>query len=123
MMRDTVRPSAFIIFIPVLLLVIVAILFKSYLPGVSCPVKAQIGIDCPGCGGIRASERLIAGDFLRAFQFNALITSGLTSLTLFSLWSTAQKIRIGKYSSLPINLKAGCLPITVIFVFTVCRNI
>ena len=39
--------------------------------GVRCPVKAVLGIDCPGCGGSRAFLALMRGDLRRAASENA----------------------------------------------------
>lgn len=39
--------------------------------GVRCPVRARLGIDCPGCGGSRAFLALLHGDLRRAASENA----------------------------------------------------
>ncbi len=43
-------------------------------PGIypACPTKALLGIDCPACGGLRATNCLANGDFAGAFDHNAL---------------------------------------------------
>jgi len=122
-MENKIRPSVFIIALPLLLLVTVALLFKQYVPELSCPIKSQTGIDCPGCGGTGASQKLISGDLIGAFKLNAFITTGIIGVFLFSLWSYTSKLRTGQYTALPINLKTGCLTISVIIVFTVLRNL
>lgn len=38
-----------------------------------CPFKACTGLDCPGCGSQRAVHALLHGNFLEAFQHNALL--------------------------------------------------
>lgn len=37
-----------------------------------CPTKALAGLDCPGCGGLRATHDLAHGDIAGAFDNNAL---------------------------------------------------
>jgi uncharacterized protein DUF2752 len=37
-----------------------------------CPTKAFLGVDCPGCGGLRMAYALMHGDLLSAVKFNAL---------------------------------------------------
>lgn len=44
-----------------------------------CPIKALLGIDCPGCGSLRMLYSLLHGDLWAAFRFNAL---GVVALVL-----------------------------------------
>lgn len=37
-----------------------------------CPTKALSGLDCPGCGGLRATHDLAHGNIAGAFSHNAL---------------------------------------------------
>lgn len=41
-----------------------------YLP---CPTKLLLGIDCPGCGGLRAVHSLATGDIAGAADHNLLL--------------------------------------------------
>ena len=123
MRAEIPRPSALIIAIPTLALISAVLLVQHYFPQISCPIKSQTGIDCPGCGGTRATQHLLRGDLKMALYFNAFVTSGIIGIFLFSLWSLISKLRTGKYAALPINLKTGCLALTVIIVFTVLRNL
>ncbi len=38
-----------------------------------CPTKAISGLDCPGCGGLRAVHSVLHGDLRGALDHNALI--------------------------------------------------
>ena len=38
-----------------------------------CVFHALTGLDCPGCGGLRAAHRLLHGDVAGAFAFNPLL--------------------------------------------------
>jgi hypothetical protein len=49
----------------------------------TCPTKALLGIDCPGCGSMRMLYSVLHGDVLAAARFNAL---GLAALVLL-VWA------------------------------------
>lgn len=49
----------------------------------TCPTKALLGIDCPGCGSLRMIYSLLHGDVMGAARFNAL---GLVALP-FLFWA------------------------------------
>ncbi|OBJ60389.1 DUF2752 domain-containing protein [Mycobacterium sp. 1423905.2] len=49
----------------------------------TCPTKALLGIDCPGCGSLRMLYSLLHGNLLAAARFNAL---GLAALALL-IWA------------------------------------
>jgi hypothetical protein len=38
-----------------------------------CVFHAMTGLDCPGCGGLRAAHQLLHGHFLNAFRLNPLL--------------------------------------------------
>ena len=38
-----------------------------------CPTKALTGLDCPFCGGLRATHSLAHGDLVSAIDHNALV--------------------------------------------------
>jgi hypothetical protein len=44
---------------------------QAYWP--KCPIYWTTGIYCPGCGGLRATEALLRGDFVAAVNQNVLI--------------------------------------------------
>jgi hypothetical protein len=37
-----------------------------------CPFHRLTGLDCPGCGGLRATHQLLHGNIVQALHFNAL---------------------------------------------------
>ena len=56
-----------------------------------CPVKALTGLDCPGCGSLRAIHALSHGDLLNALDHNALFVLFLPLLVLSAvLWAVAR---------------------------------
>ena len=38
-----------------------------------CLLHEFTGLNCPGCGGLRATHALLHGDFIAAFHFNPLL--------------------------------------------------
>lgn len=36
----------------------------------ACPTQALIGVDCPGCGGLRSAHALLRGDLVSAADHN-----------------------------------------------------
>ena len=50
----------------------------------ACPFRLLTGLNCPGCGSTRALHRLVHGDVIGAFKFNALMMVVLPFL-LYSL--------------------------------------
>lgn len=64
----------------------------------TCPTKALLHIDCPGCGSLRAIYWLMHGDLGQALHFNALGVVALAFLAIafitytVGLW-TGRRIR------------------------------
>jgi hypothetical protein len=52
-----------------------------------CPSRAIFGVDCPGCGGMRAMNCLLHGDVGAALDHNALILVFIAvAVGLWGLW-------------------------------------
>ena len=53
-----------------------------------CPTKALTGLDCPGCGGLRACHSLVTGDLVGALDHNAFVVLVLLPLAVVAwvLW-------------------------------------
>lgn len=87
-----------------------------------CPLKAVTGIDCPGCGGLRATNALLHGDLLGAADHNILALVLLPIMAyMFGRWFLAQfDITIPK-----LNWPRSFVWITpvVLVAFTVARNL
>ena len=97
---------------------------KKYFP--QCGFKKVTGLDCPGCGGLRATHALTHGRLLVAFQFHPgyILSLPIIGFLIF-LWLREWR-RQGK---MPVPLaQAECnqplIWISVIFIsFGVARNI
>jgi hypothetical protein len=62
-----------------------AIYLSIFEPGRSgffplCPFRMLTGFTCPGCGSTRGLHRLVHGDLVGAFEFNALMVVSLPFL-------------------------------------------
>lgn len=89
----------------------------------TCPTKALLGIDCPGCGSMRMLYSLMHGDPLAAARFNAL---GLVALVLL-VWAylgwaygraTGQRIRSWQHGRW-----APAVTLTLVMAWFVVRNL
>jgi hypothetical protein len=97
-----------------------------------CPTKYLTGVDCPGCGGLRATHDLVRGDVVGALDHNAavvlLVLPGL--VLLWAAWlvrswrgeqaaPTALDRAAAWLTSRRVLLVLGIL----VLAFTVARNI
>jgi len=55
----------------------------SAYPG--CPLHSLTGLDCPTCGGLRATHLLLHGQIRAAFTLNPLLFFALPIIALFCL--------------------------------------
>ena len=49
----------------------------------ACMLYATTGLECPGCGGLRATHHILHGEFATAWRFNPLAVL----LTPFYVWA------------------------------------
>jgi hypothetical protein len=87
-----------------------------------CPLKALTGIDCPGCGGLRATHALLHGDIAGAFDHNILAVIMVPAMAYYlTKWVLHLFGRDLPSLRLP-HWAAWALPISIA-VFTVVRNL
>jgi hypothetical protein len=87
-----------------------------------CAFKALTGMDCPGCGGLRATHSLLHGDIAGAFDHNVLAAIAVPIMAyLLARWVLKQfdidipGIRAPRWAGIAIPL--------FVLAFTVVRNI
>lgn len=52
-----------------------------------CPTRTVFGVDCPGCGGLRATHALVHGHVSQAFDHNVLVAVLLpVAVVLWAIW-------------------------------------
>lgn len=88
-----------------------------------CWSKAVFGIDCPLCGGLRATNALLRADWLAAADHNVLVAVGLPiAAVLWAIW-LVRSIQ-DKPFTLPRIPRTGWIAIGVfLLAFTVVRNL
>ncbi|HMR96270.1 MAG TPA: DUF2752 domain-containing protein [Microthrixaceae bacterium] len=88
-----------------------------------CWSKALFGIDCPLCGGLRATNALTRGDWFAAADHNVLVAVGLPLLAvLWAVW-LIRSIQ-GRPLDLPRIPRAAVIGFGVfLLAFAVVRNL
>ncbi len=87
-----------------------------------CPMKALTGLDCPGCGGLRATHSLVHGDIVGALHHNVVafviipVIAYMIVRWVFGLWGRElPAMRLPRWSG-------WAIPVAMI-VFSIVRNI
>lgn len=88
-----------------------------------CWSKSVFGVDCPLCGGLRATNALLRMDWLAAADHNVLVAIGLPIIAIvWALW-LVRSIQDRPFT-LPKIPTAGWIAIGVfLLAFTVVRNL
>lgn len=116
--------------IVIILLTILAILYKAYNPNENmyfpkCPLRELTGLKCPGCGSQRAIHYLLNFDILNAIRENVILVLSipyvLTGLAFDTLKKPNEKIL--KWRKLLFGEKAIFLILAIIIVFWTLRNL
>lgn len=88
-----------------------------------CTFHKLTGLDCPGCGGLRAAHQLLHGDFHQAFLLNPL----LVLLAPLGLWLgvvAAVRAITGRQLPNPLGRPAWLWTLAAVCVlFSVVRNL
>ncbi len=91
------EPRAFLLLAGAVGIYLLAV--SAGLPGLVCPISANFGLDCPGCGITRAGMSLLRGDIGAAVRWNPLILF----LAPYLAWKTADSI--GACAGRPLELR------------------
>ena len=89
-----------------------------------CPTKAVLGIECPGCGGLRAVNDLTNLQLVDAISSNLVFVAAIPVLAyVFARWSVGRwRGQAWDPSERAMNL-SGLTLVVVLTVFTVLRNV
>ena len=87
-----------------------------------CPLKIITGIDCPGCGGLRATNALLHGDIMGAVDHNILALV-LLPLMLYALLRVVMAQFDRTLPPVPTRPFVRWFVPLAVLVFTVVRNI
>lgn len=89
---------------------VIVLLFFFY----RCPIKILLGIDCPGCGMMRAFLAVIRLDFLSAFHYHPLfLFFGIEAVYVMIGYIFSGRLR------LPKNIEQIVFGISLILLFFV----
>jgi len=93
----------------------------------ACPTQALLGIDCPGCGGLRATHDLLHGNVAGAMDHNLLWVIAVPILVvvwarwLSRRWTGAPPKPSPRWQKMQTPVLATL--ITLVIVFGVVRNL
>ena len=88
-----------------------------------CLFHVLTGLDCPGCGGLRAAHRLLHGDLAGAFAFNPLLVL-LSPVLGWFLLGWAVREATGRAWPNPFQRRLWIwVLLGVIVLFSVVRNL
>ncbi len=88
-----------------------------------CPFHALTGLQCPGCGSLRAIHSLLHGHGAQALAYNPLTCIGLPFLAGWWLWH-ARRAATGRAPAAPFIRPALLWSIAaVVFLFGIYRNL
>jgi hypothetical protein len=80
------------------------------------------GLQCPGCGSLRALHQLLHGRFAAAFHFNAVLVCSLPFLAWFALRFAVLKMR-NQPATIAVRPAWLWSALAVIITFGVLRNL
>ena len=126
---QTIRPRRALtgVFIAVTLMLAGLIFFffdpvrSSFYP--ACQFHKLTGLNCPGCGGLRALHYLTHGDFLTAFRCNPLFIALLPFIAFLSLRWFKYGRRAFEANSIFFQPVTLWTLLAVTLVFTILRNL
>jgi hypothetical protein len=88
-----------------------------------CLLHTLTGLQCPGCGGLRAVHQLLHGHVAAAFAYNPLFVLALPWLGGLAVWQS-QRLLTGRPLVNPFRRPAIIWAVaTLVVAFTVARNL
>lgn len=88
-----------------------------------CMFHVWTGLDCPGCGGLRAAHQLLHGNFGAAFSFNPLLVTLAPAAALLAVWTALARWRRQRQPRVLQNPKVAWALAVAVIAFGVLRNI
>ena len=88
-----------------------------------CFFKAASGLDCPGCGGLRATHQLLHGKIRAAFVLNPLFVVALPLALLWAARALAERLTGRKWRRFISVGTAAWMAGATVVLFGVLRNL
>ena len=88
----------------------------------TCSFYLLTGFYCPGCGMTRATHNLLNLNFLKAFQFNALLVVSIPVLVYLYVWWMTWAYSGKELPKLKVSKKISIALVALAILFTVGRN-
>ncbi len=88
-----------------------------------CFFKMATGLDCPGCGGLRATHQLLHGNIREAFLLNPLFVASLPIAGFFVLRALIERATGRKWRRLLRLTTAVWTCAVIVIAFGVLRNV
>ena len=93
--------------------------------GLECPIRAVIGIQCPGCGSSRCIRAIGNGDLVAGMRYNPFLTVSLLGLALFGLLGVSSPVAASHLTNFLRSHQQTFVTLLIIATvfFTLARNI
>jgi hypothetical protein len=88
-----------------------------------CFFKMMTGLDCPGCGGLRATHQLLHGHIRAAFALNPLFIAAIPVAAFFSFRALFERITRRTSRRFLSHTTAVWICGILVIVFGVLRNL
>lgn len=88
-----------------------------------CFLKVATGLDCPGCGGLRATHQLLHGNVREAFTLNPLFVIAMPAAAIFLGCAFVEKLTGKRFPRFLRATTATWLAAAVVIAFGVLRNL
>lgn len=87
-----------------------------------CLFHRVTGLDCPGCGGLRALHQLLHGQLLEAFRLNPIVVTAIPLVGWLGIRSWINRRRGGRAGQTSVLWVIWVL-VVLLVVFAVARNL
>lgn len=88
-----------------------------------CLFHRFTGLDCPGCGGLRATHQLLHGHIAEALRLNALVVLAVPVLMALAVRWIGQRLRSSRIPPKPLSVCWLWVLLAVVIAFGIVRNL